>query len=198
SPITVIMDTPSRRKSGRPKVLEFTPYTEPVNPREPSKPLQMDHSPLSRAISQRSSRLHRANVVAKYGFFTPASRLVVASRSVHDAAHALGAERRLLRLDNDVKYLNNMTKMTMHNEATVRHEYLKSAQIHVPSAFKLGLAQGSPHSTKLLTAGLLTRSTFTFADFTFTPVGTHTLQVTERHGPYRNPVFRTIMQEQLF
>ncbi|KAH7098006.1 hypothetical protein BKA62DRAFT_773727 [Auriculariales sp. MPI-PUGE-AT-0066] len=198
SPVTVILDTPSRHANNRVEVIEFTPYIEPINLRDASKPLQGQHSPLSRAISQRSSRMHRADVVSRVGFFTPQSRLTAASQSVHDAARALGADRRLLRLNRDMSYHNNMTKMTLRNEATVRHEYIKSAQIHVPSAYKLGLAQGSPHSTKLLTAALLTRSTFTFAKFTATPIGSHTLQITDRNGPYRHPVFRTIMQEQLF
>ncbi|KAH7090925.1 hypothetical protein BKA62DRAFT_598897, partial [Auriculariales sp. MPI-PUGE-AT-0066] len=184
--------------SGHVQFLEFTPYSRQLNPRDASKPLQSGLSPLSRTISQRSTRTHRASVLSTHGFFSPQSRLLAGSRSVRDAARALDADGRLRRLDGDLTYHDDMVKLTLRTEATVRHQVLASARAHVPAAYCLGLAQGTPDKNKAVVAALLTAKNFTFRTFEYTVSGTVEVHVTNRAGPYRHPIFQTIIQEQLF
>ncbi|KAH7097850.1 hypothetical protein BKA62DRAFT_607690, partial [Auriculariales sp. MPI-PUGE-AT-0066] len=175
----------------------YTPYDCKVNPRDSSKPVHAGLSPLSRTISQYSSRMHRADVLATHGFFAPQQRLLVGSQSVRDAARALEASSRVRRLDGDLLYHDDMVKLTVRTEAAVRHQVLTSARAHVPAAYRLGLPQGTPDKNKAVVASLLTAKNFTFHTLKYNVSGLE-VHVTNRSGPYRQPVFQTVIQEQLF
>jgi 7,8-dihydro-6-hydroxymethylpterin-pyrophosphokinase len=64
--------------------------------------------------------MHRANVIAIYGFPSPQRRLLYGSQSVRDAAAALDAESRIRRLDGDLVYHDDMVKL-VSNQSLLLH-----------------------------------------------------------------------------
>jgi hypothetical protein len=113
-PFTVEIQTPSHRIGHDESDKPWTPYDRKLNPRDPTKPSQNTLSPTSRTISQQSSRMHRAEVIATHGFFSPQRRLIAGSQSVRNAARALDADSRIRRLDGDVLYRDDMIKLVCY------------------------------------------------------------------------------------
>lgn len=105
--------TPPLRSASTVRQLAYTPYRNPGNAREHSKPLFNKHSPLTQAIVKKAGLSFRANTVAqgRSGFLQGEPRQRMAADAFVDAARSIGADSRLLRFDEDPVYAENVLKM---------------------------------------------------------------------------------------
>ncbi|KZV88705.1 hypothetical protein EXIGLDRAFT_696487 [Exidia glandulosa HHB12029] len=176
----------------------FTPYNNHGNPRDPSKPLLTKQSPQTQSIVKRAAHQYRALVVTKTPFVPDPDRNTAASKVFMAAAQDLDAMTRILRFEADEVYQDHVIKMIKRADSQVRGEVVSAARDIVGSSYGLGPGFGSQGENKAYVELLVTDLNFVFRIFEVENVNGQLRPKEGRSGPYRHPIFATLVQQEFF